>query len=138
MSLRFFASTSLDVPAADVFAWHMRPGAFERLVPPWERVRVVARDRAVAEGSRVSLELRAGPVPVRWTAVHRNIISGRQFVDEQEGGPFRQWRHEHRMVPLTDSQSRLEDDITFELPFGRLGELLGEQVIRDRLARTFA
>jgi len=113
MGRRFFASTEIGSSAEEVFAWHMRPGAFERLVPPWESIRVVSRDPTMAEGSRVVLELRAGPVPVRWTAVHRDIQEGRRFADEQQGGPFRRWRHEHRFVPISNGRSRLEDDIPF-------------------------
>lgn len=138
MGRRFFASTEIGSPAEEVFAWHMRPGAFERLVPPWESVRVVSRDPAMAEGSRVVLELRVGPVPIRWTAVHRDIQEGRRFADEQQGGPFRYWRHEHRFVPIANGRSRLEDDLTFELPLGWLAEALGGRAVERRLGRTFA
>lgn len=138
MGGRFFASTEVGVSADEAFAWHMRPGAFERLVPPWEHVRVLSRDPAIAEGSRVVLEMRAGLLPVRWTAVHRDILEGRQFADEQQGGPFRRWRHEHRFVPLASGGSRLEDVIAFELPLGRVGDAIGGGTVRRRLARTFA
>jgi uncharacterized protein (TIGR01777 family) len=40
----FIKTTRLDAPAAEVFRWHERPGAFERLTPPWERVDVIERD----------------------------------------------------------------------------------------------
>ncbi|MBW8780586.1 MAG: TIGR01777 family oxidoreductase [Verrucomicrobia bacterium] len=33
----FKRSVRIERPAATVFAWHERPGAFERLMPPWRR-----------------------------------------------------------------------------------------------------
>jgi len=46
-------SSTLPVSAEEAFAWHERPGAFERLTPPWERVTVVDRPPELAEGARV-------------------------------------------------------------------------------------
>jgi hypothetical protein len=53
----------------------------------------------VAEGSRVTLNLRRGPITFTWEARHRDIMPGRQFVDEQVRGPFARWVHTHRFVP---------------------------------------
>ena len=35
---RFVARSRFDCTAEELFAWHGRPGAVGRLVPPWERV----------------------------------------------------------------------------------------------------
>jgi uncharacterized protein (TIGR01777 family) len=41
----FAHRTRLHAPAEEVLRWIERPGAFERLTPPWEKVHVVPRDR---------------------------------------------------------------------------------------------
>ena len=43
-------ATRLPFSAATVFAWHERPGALERLTPPWEHVRVVERSGGLGDG----------------------------------------------------------------------------------------
>jgi len=73
----------VDVPAADLFAWHTRPGAFERLVPPWEHIRVLARHGGIADGGRVTMIVKRGPLTIRWEAVHRGLVEGEQFQDVQ-------------------------------------------------------
>jgi len=133
----FVVRTEVNASAEELFAWHARPGAFERLVPPWERVRVIERTGRLEDGLRVVLEMRIGPVPVRWTAVHRDVVAGRQFVDEQEGGPFKTWRHVHRMIPAGPDRSTLEDHVEFELPLGLVGRLAEPWAVGRRLARTF-
>ena len=39
----FIRRVHIPAPAAEVFQWQARPGAFERLTPPWESVEIVER-----------------------------------------------------------------------------------------------
>jgi uncharacterized protein (TIGR01777 family) len=133
----FHHSTTLPVPASDLFAWHARPGAFERLTPPWERVRIRERGEGLADGSRVVLEVRMGPFKKLWVARHRDVRENEGFTDIQEEGPFASWKHEHRMIPEGSGSSRLEERIEYELPLGRLGKLLGGRLVRSKLERLF-
>ena len=95
----------IDTPAPALFAWHTRPGAFERLAPPWEHLRIVSRHGGIADGSRVTLELRRGPLKTRWEALHRDFIEGQQFTDVQVAGPFKRWEHTHRVEPVADDRA---------------------------------
>jgi ligand-binding SRPBCC domain-containing protein len=54
----------INHPLAEVFAWHTRPGAMTRLVPPWHPMKVVAETESLADVTAV-LELPAG---LRWVA----------------------------------------------------------------------
>ena len=131
----FVKRSHLDAPADAVFQWHERPGAFERLTPPWERVRVVEREGGIADG-RVVLRM-GGPFAVRWVAQHRDYIPGEQFRDEQTAGPFAHWVHTHRVEPDGARACWLEDRVEYALPFGGLGALAGGGFARRKLARMF-
>ena len=93
----------IDTPASSLFAWHTRPGAFERLAPPWEHLRIVSRHGGITDGSRVTLELRRGLFKTRWEALHRDFVDGRQFTDVQVAGPFKRWEHTHKVEPVDES-----------------------------------
>ena len=97
--ITFVATTRLPASAEAVFDWHEAPGAFERLTPPWERVRVVRHEGGIRDGARVSLRVGPGPFALRWDLVHRDYDRGRSFTDLQVAGPFRYWKHVHRMIP---------------------------------------
>jgi len=127
-------SVRLPFPAETVFAWHARPGAFERLTPPWERVTLVERSGGIDDGGRVVVRVGA-PFGIRWVARHRDYEPGRQFVDEQVEGPFSRWVHLHRVEPDGAGHSVLTDRIEYTPPLGPVGAAVAPAVIRPRLER---
>lgn len=129
--------TTVDAPVEEVFAWHRRPGALERLLPPWETIRVVERSGTIEDGARVVLELRKGPLPLRWVAVHRDYEKNRRFRDVQQQGPFAKWVHTHCFEPQGPDRCAVEDRIDYELPLGGLGRLLGGGTVQSMLERMF-
>lgn len=135
---RFTRDLDLPVPAPDAFAWHARPGAFERLTPPWERIDVVAREGTIHDGDRLVMKVRKGPVRLTWEALHKDFVPGEQFVDEQVRGPFAAWVHTHRVRQREAGGSVLTDTIDYRLPLGALGRLAFGRATRRMLDRMFA
>jgi uncharacterized protein len=126
-------TSRLPFPAGTVFAWHERPGAFERLTPPWEHAEVVERSGGLEDGRAV---IRVGaPLSLRWVARHRDYEAGRQFADEQVEGPFTHWRHLHRFDPDGPSACVLTDRIEYGPPLGAVGLASDRWLIRPRLER---
>ena len=137
MDERYVARSPMPVPARALFDWHARPGAFERLSPPFERMEVLERSGGLAPGARTVLRLHLGPVPRKWIAVHTALEDGRSFTDRQESGPFARWEQVHRMIPDGEARSVLEDEVRYALPLGPVGRL-GSGLARERLEALFA
>ena len=114
-------TTRIECPVEEVWQWHTRPGAFERLTPPWEKVRLLERTGGIENGARIVLEVKAGPVHFRWVAVHRDVVEGSRFVDVQESGPFATWAHEHEMTADGPGWTIMRDCVTCEPPLGPRG-----------------
>lgn len=116
--LTFKKRSLMPASAAALFAWHARPGAFMRLNPPWQPVRL-AQFEGIHSGDRAIIKMPVGPFEITWVAEHEDYIEGRQFQDVQRKGPFKYWVHTHRMEPHPQQAgaSFLVDDITFALPF---------------------
>ncbi|MFG0331324.1 MAG: TIGR01777 family oxidoreductase [Phycisphaerales bacterium] len=128
---RFKRSVHLPVTAAEAFAWHERPGAFDRLEPPWAPVEVVEKRGGITDGSRVELSVPFGPARLRWRLEHRDYKAGEQFRDVQLSGPFKSWVHTHRFKE-NGQGSELTDDIEFAVPLGAVGNALaGGRIARD-------
>lgn len=134
----FTRSVRIERPAAEVFAWHERPGAFERLAPPWQKIEVLARAGGIRDGARVNLRTKIGPVWVNWDVEHRDYVEGVQFRDVQVRGPFAHWEHLHRVEPAEGGRACvLTDEITYRLPFGAAGRIAGGAFARAELERLF-
>lgn len=134
----FIRRSRIEAPAEEVFRWHARPGALERLTPPWAGVRVVERTGGLEDGARVVLDIPLGPTSVRWVAEHRDCVEGRRFRDVQVAGPFARWEHTHSFEPDGPNACYLEDRIDYALPLGTAGALVGGSFVRGMLEPMFA
>ncbi len=110
---------------AEVYAWHGRPGAFERLVPPWQPVGLEQQADALEDGSAV---LRF-PGGLRWVAEHdpSGYDPPYRFVDRLTSlplAPVLRWRHQHDFA-CEDGGTRVTDTVTTTLPDRLLRPMFG-------------
>jgi uncharacterized protein (TIGR01777 family) len=115
-------SSVVDAPIAEVFAWHARPGAFARLSPPWQPMRLITEAASLRDG-RATLALPGG---LRWVAVHQpdDYDPPRRFVDAIGGDglatlPARiavRWRHTHDFEDVGDGRTRVIDRLDTPVP----------------------
>jgi uncharacterized protein len=112
----------IDHPLAEVFAWHTRPGAMARLVPPWQPMTVVAETDSLADGQAV-LGLPGG---LRWIAQHDRdgFDPPHRFVDAlSSAGPrslpprvIGWWRHTHEFSAEAGGGTRVRDEVDTTVP----------------------
>lgn len=133
----FIKATRIPASADAVFDWHEAPGAFERLTPPWERVRLLHHEGGIKDGARVVLGIGPWPFALRWELRHQDYRQGRSFTDVQVRGPFSSWKHIHDLIPDGPDACTLHDAIEFELPFGVLGDAIAYPFMRRKLERLF-
>ncbi len=129
----FKQQSTFNTSREDLFDWHERPGAFKRLSPPWQKVRVLSQEGHLKEGAKVALRLSFyGLLRLKWILSHGQYKKGHLFVDNQVKGPFKYWKHEHQFISQSSHQSSLIDKITYELQWG-----LGEKKVSQDLTRLF-
>ena len=107
----FDFSFAVDAPLEAVRDFHRDTSALKRLTPPPTFVRLISIE-PLAEGSVSKFVLWVGPLPLRWTAVHRDV-SDRGFTDVQAAGPAAAWAHTHTFTPLTDGRTRIDEHIEY-------------------------
>jgi uncharacterized protein (TIGR01777 family) len=137
-TLQIFKKKSrIDAPVEEVFNWHARPGAIQRLSPPWDPLIVIRQHGGIQTGAEVVMTIKAGPVPIQWTAKHMDYVENRRFTDQQIKGPFSTWIHTHNFFPDGPHACFLEDQIEYALPFCGLTSQWMEAWIREKLERIF-
>jgi uncharacterized protein (TIGR01777 family) len=137
---QFSWQSKLACSAGELYDWHMRPGAFERLSPPWEVVRVERWVEPQRIGDGPTMRLKMGPIWLRWIARYTECVPRQQFRDVAVKSPFAAWDHLHLCLPSdADKQhSTLEDRVSYALPGGVLGKLVAGRSTRKQLQRMFA
>lgn len=135
---RYVATSTLPVDATQAFAYHERPGALSRLIPPWQKVVVESSDGSLAVGSKVVIRLSIGPLSLRWHAEHTAYDPPQSFEDIQTSGPFASWHHRHSFEGGSETSCVLRDEVSYQLPLGSMGSLLGGGKVRRDLESMFA
>ncbi|MFZ4574899.1 MAG: TIGR01777 family oxidoreductase [Phycisphaerales bacterium] len=129
--------SSLPATPAEVFAYHAAPGAFGRLLPPWDRVYPAAPHPGLVNGTTVEVDVKRGPFTLRARFEHSDVDPGSGFVDRQVKGPFGSWEHRHEFIP-GPTGSTLRDRIRYSPPLSFVGEALAGPMMRRELVRLFA
>jgi len=116
-----YAST-VDHPLDEVWAWHTRPGAMHRLVPPWQPMRIIEETQSLANGQAI-LGLPGG---LRWVAQHdpagysppnqfRDVLSS-DGVMTLPPRVIGWWRHTHRFDDAGEGRTRMVDTVDTTVP----------------------
>ena len=136
--MQFVQESIIKAAPETVFAFHELPDAFERLVPPWEKVQVIQKADISKIGSQAVIETKIfGLFPARWVAEHTKYEPPRMFEDVQISGPFKKWQHRH-LISLHEQAACLRDEIEFEPPLWIFGRLAAPLVILPKLEKMFA
>jgi uncharacterized protein (TIGR01777 family) len=109
MGLRY--SSIINAPTSEVFAWHERPGALVRLLPPWQPITVAQEASSLADG-RAVLRL---PGRLSWVAQHSDDDPPHRFVDELVSLPLH-WRHTHSFDAVDGARTKVTDSVETPVP----------------------
>jgi len=99
----------------ELYSWHSRPGALERLLPPWDDTLVLAKTGTIEAGAQVHLKMHLGPIAFHYRGRHLENIPGKMFRDMQEKGPFASWSHSHFFEDAPEG-AILRDEVEYSLP----------------------
>ncbi len=124
-------------PRERVFAFFVDPRNFSEITPPWVRFSVLHLEQLpLAGGTMQSYRIRWLGVPLGWESLIAEFEEGRRFTDVQTRGPYRYWRHEH-IFEDAEGGTLVRDRVQYELPFGVLGAIIHELVVRRQLRDIF-
>lgn len=160
MRHRFRTTQWLPYPVDFVFAFFADPSNLPELMPKWQQARIdeielhPARPKcaealdgriAAGRGTRLNVSFRPAPLaPLRasWVALIEDFHWNERFCDRQIEGPFRYWRHCHRVQEWQHDRTGeygtlLIDSIEYELPFGRLGRIGNQIAVKQMLNLLF-
>ncbi|MES1239782.1 MAG: SRPBCC family protein, partial [Chloroflexota bacterium] len=134
---RLTASQTIPRPLEEVFAFFSRPENLGRITPPAMGFEQVSTDLDMRAGLEIDHRIRPLlGIPMLWRSRIEAYEPPSSFVDVQLKGPYRSWHHRHTFTAV-DGGTRIDDEVTYELPFGPLGSLAHRLVVRGQLLEVF-
>ncbi|MBF0467286.1 MAG: TIGR01777 family protein [Desulfamplus sp.] len=101
----FIKYIDVKEPVETIFGWHEKQGAFERLTPPWMRLKNIHKTgNGIKTGARVNMDICFAGIPVPMRAEHTGYAKNKFFRDRLHGGPFSKWEHTHTFYSPADNE----------------------------------
>jgi len=162
MAQRFETRQWVPFPVELVFAFFANPANLPHLMPPRLKARIedarlkppparpVSPDparRFLSVAAGVGSEILISFVPIRWVPKRVSWMAritdfewNSHFCDEQERGPFSEFRHRHGIQAETQEGQEgtlVTDEMEFSLPYGVAGEV-GCLLVQRQLEQSCA
>lgn len=127
-------SVNIRAPLEKVFSFYDDPGNLRRITPPNIRISILKKPNFLEEGSSIIVRVKRWRFDFTWSAVITKYRRNEIFIDEQQKGPFRVWKHTHLFDDIPTG-TKLTDIIEYELPWGILGEVADQIFIRREIQK---
>lgn len=128
---------TLDLPIAQVFDFFADAGNLERITPPELNFNIITpRPIDIKQGTLIDYKLKMRGIPMKWRTEISVWEPPFRFVDQQLRGPYSQWIHTHTFTEISPSQTLMEDEVRYRLPFEPLGDI-AHFFVKSELAYIF-
>lgn len=128
----------LPIEIAKVFAFFEDAGNLEAITPPFLNFSILTpRPIDMRAGAQIDYKLRIRGVPAKWRTRITAYDPPHRFVDEQERGPYRLWRHEHTFKALGPNETLIHDRVQYELPRVPGRSIVHALIVRPDLEKIF-
>ena len=129
---------TLPVSVQEAFEIFQDPYNLARITPPWLHFRITSPERVhMRRGAEIRYRISWLKIPIAWRTVIQEYEPPFYFVDHQERGPYRLWRHHHTLWP-TEEGTVIRDRVEYALPLGLLGRITHFLIVRRQLEAIFA
>jgi ligand-binding SRPBCC domain-containing protein len=162
MTHHFETKNWVPFPLESVFLFFANPRNLPRITPPSLHMRIESlalvapplMDAApngntdssslAGAGSRIATSFRLVPfLPLRatWTSLIVEFVWNHYFVDIQENGPFKKFKHKHELLKQTKDGidgTVVRDSVDYEVGFGVFGDIAQRLFVSRQLASMFS
>jgi ligand-binding SRPBCC domain-containing protein len=127
----------LPRPLSEVFAFFSDAANLERITPAFMRFQILTKlPIEMKTGAIIDYRIALGGLPMTWRTRIESFEPGVQFIDVQERGPYKLWRHTHRFV-AEGNATRMIDEVEYEVGFGIFGELARRLFVTRTVEQIF-
>lgn len=126
-------------PREELWEFISKPGNLKKITPGYMGFDITSacEHEKMYEGMIISYKV--APllgIKTSWVTEITHIKPATYFVDEQRIGPYTLWHHQH-LLEDKDGGTLMTDIISYQPPFGVLGEIANHLVIKHKINEIF-
>lgn len=128
----------LPLSLATAWQFFCNPSNLAVITPPWLNF-VITSELPEKIYPGLIITYKVSPilgVPIQWVTEITHMNEPNFFVDEQRFGPYRLWHHQH-LFKETEHGVEMEDIVHYALPYGPLGTIVHELMVKQKLQEIF-
>ncbi len=112
----------IALPVEQTFAFFSRAENLEGITPAWLRFHLITPTPIeMSRGTIIEYSLRLKGFPIYWRTLIAEWDPPHRFIDVQQKGPFKLWRHEHIFEEI-EGGTMMRDRVQYIVPFSVAGE----------------
>ena len=115
------------------------PNNLATITPPDLHFKVMSTLNSKSIFAGMKIDYRVKPlfgIEVKWQTLISEVAEPYHFTDKQLKGPYKLWEHSHTFT-TTPNGVMMCDDVTYQLPFGIIGELAHSLFVSKRIEEIF-
>lgn len=129
------------IPASMQQVWNFisSPANLKKITPAYMGFDITSKNLPEQMYPGMIISYKVSPVlgiKTTWVTEITQVKEGQYFVDEQRIGPYTMWHHEHKIESIPGGVL-MTDVVSYKPPFGFLGSLANELMIKRKLKEIF-
>lgn len=122
-------------------AWNFfsSPNNLAEITPESMKFTVLSKGLSSQIYNGMRIEYNVSPllgITMFWRTEIRDVVEKCYFVDFQEKGPYKYWRHLHEFE-ITNEGILMKDTVDYQLPMGLLGDFAHWLFVKRKLKKIF-
>ncbi len=128
----------LPVNIAAAWEFFANPKNLDLMTPPWLKFEITSSvDEKMFSGQIITYKITTlFGIPQTWVTEIKEVKEPNYFIDEQRFGPYKFWHHKH-ILKETEGGAELIDLVHYALPFGWIGRMVHQFVVKNKLKKIF-
>jgi len=135
---KFTHKSTAQISQSVAFSWFNTPGAFIRIMPSWEKLKIIKIANPLSVGEKCEFRFALGPLSPLWVAEITEHQPNQMFCDKMIKGPFSFWEHHHIFNSISSNKEvEIIDNVEWRLPLHKLSYFFGKRIVKKRMEKMF-
>ena len=130
----------IDKPIEEVWDFISSPKNLKTITPDYMGFDITSEDTPEKMYQGMIISYKVSPIlgiKTTWVTEITHLEKLKYFVDEQRVGPYKLWHHQHILEPKNKG-TLMKDIVSYQPPFGMIGSIANELIIKNKLKEIFA